>query len=588
MLKVLGRKLSHESGTRAIVAGGALLLLALDVLVYRLLCMPSPRTAEIQTAEYLFILLASLALIAFYTVAEGRLPFHRTLSSLFVMPLLAMLLSACVYKLGMHQFGGWDEGLLVHVAALYINGCHPYSYFQCSMPPFFMAGIRCGVMLLGMKWASFAMLAAVFTGVTSLWIYGLLRLSSFPAHWAVAVAVGVEMSTMVVSPFWWFNNASAVSVVLIFLSALACSQRPRTLLPWASLALALALILTSKPNVYPASLVMLVLLALRERWQWAKVFGASVTGMVLAWLICNLAWMPISELWTSYREIGKLRGSPLLLLPFREMQRPEREFQAMLIAASLLCVCTLLVAAIRRVPNIGLIAALSSIAILTAFESALTNSEIKTSDLSAVLAVTAVLCLRPWTADVPSFFRRRAFAVMLSVFLVMSGFFAATHLRINAIGPGMYYEPLPTRTIRSGFFSGLQAGPRLQRVLAQTDEVMSSIAPRTVFFGPRLEFGYAIYNQKPPAGMPLLWDPGNLFSRERLPGLLRAFQQDDADLLLFLKNDYTRMETVSAYILKSDTYERIDKFSELTVFIRKRYVPVSSIDVSSRAKRVQE
>jgi hypothetical protein len=165
----------------------------------------------------------------------------------------------------------------------------------------------------------------------------------------------------------------------------------------------------------------------------------------------------------------------------------------------------------------------------------------------------------------------------------MSAFFCATHLRIHLIGEGMYYELLPTRTIQSGFFSGLQAGPRLQRVLSQSGEVLSRYPAKAVFFGPRMEFEYAVFNKPLMPGMPLLWDTDTLFSRDRILHLLLTFQQEDPDLLIFLKDDYTRMEAVGFYISHTPTYQRIDSFGELTVYVRRKEVPISYVQAFRKA-----
>jgi hypothetical protein len=118
-----------------------------------------------------------------------------------------------------------------------------------------------------------------------------------------------------------------------------------------------------------------------------------------------------------------------------------------------------------------------------------------------------MLCLRPWQLPEPTANGKAALAGLLSMFLVMAGFFSVTHLRILGVGEYKYYEPLPTRTIQSGFFAGLEAAPHLQRVLAQSAEALSRYPQQLVFFGPRMEFAYAVFNQPLMRGMPLLWDP---------------------------------------------------------------------------------
>jgi hypothetical protein len=412
-----------------------------------------------------------------------------------------------------------------------------------------------------------------------LWIFALLRTIAVPSQWALAVTVCVEVSTMLMVPFWWFNNSSAVSVVLLFLSVLACLQQPKPWLPWLSLSLSLAMVLASKPNDLPACLMVLVLLVAKENWQRARTLLASTGALGFFWLLCYAAQMPLRELLRSYVEIGKLRGSPLLMLPIHEMSWPEKDFQAIFLLLTILCLVALLATSARRQPGHWRLFAVCAIAGLTSMEMAFTNSEFKTLDLSPILMAAAFLCLRPWESKEPSAYRKSALAGLLSVFFIMSGLFAVIHLRILGIGEGLFYEPYPTQTIHSGFFAGLEAGPRLQRVLSQTDGVLSRYPSQKVFFGPRLEFEYAAFNKTATEGMPLLWDAGNMFSPNRLPGFLLTFQQQDPDLLIFLKDEYIRMGPVGFYIKNTATYQRIDTFSELTVYVRQKEVPITLIRI---------
>jgi len=578
MLELRSRKGRREWDAAAwLRIAGVAAIAAIASLWFRSSHLVMPRSSAMQAAEYIFVICASLTVFALYAALTDHWRLHRFLESPGLIFPCAALLAGFVYRLGMHQFGGWDEGLLVHAGSYYAQGFKPYLDYPCSMPPLFMAGIRCGVKLLGLKWTSFTLIAAAFTALTALWIFCLLRLAGVARHWALLITIGAELSTMAVTPFWWFNTSSAVSVVLLFLSVLSCLQRSKLLLPWISLAISLAMVVASKPNDLPAALMVLALLATRDRWQWTRTFLACAGAAVCFLLLCYAARMPPLELLHSYEEIGKLRGSPFLMLPFREMAQPEREFQILFILLTLLCFVAVLVVSAKRRPKGWALVAICAIAGLTSMEMACTNSESKTSDLCVVFVAAAVLCLHPWQTQQVSRRRKTVLAGWLSVFLVMAAFFSLIHLRTLMIGEGMFYEPLPTGTIRSGFFAGLEAGPRLQRVLAQSGEVLSRFPSQRVFFGPRMEFEYAVFDRPVTPKMPLLWDPGNLYPRDRSLDLLLAFQQVDPDLVILLKDDFTRMELVGFYLKHSTTYQLDDDFSELTVYLRRREIPVNYV-----------
>ena len=559
----------------AIRIAAAATAIAVAALFFRASLLPMVLLDAVRIAEYVFILCTAIALTALYAGFAERLRLHRVFKIPGLILISAALLFCGVYKLGMHQFGAWDEDLLVHAGTYYAQGFKPYIGFDCTMPPFFMACVRCGVKLLGLQWSSFTLIAATFSALTSLWIFALLRRCAIPSHWALAITIGAEMSTMLVIPFWWYNNSSSVAVVLLCLSVLACLYPQKSLLPWVSLSLSLAMVITSKPNIATACLMPLVLLATKDKVQWAKIVAASAGALGIARLICFVAQMPPIAVLHSYAEVAKLRGTPFLLL--REMRWPEQQFQIFFIVVSAICFAAPLAIALKRRSIPWPLLAVCTIAALTSFAMAVTNSEMKSSDLSPLLVAAAVLWLQPWEKMQPGAGRKTVLVGLLSLFMVMSSFYGVIHLRILNIGPGMYYEPLQTQTIQSGFFAGLEAGPRLQRVLAQTSEVLSMYPSQRVFFGPRMEFAYAAFKKPLAPGMPLVWDAGNLFAAKRLPQFLLTFQQRDPDLLIFLKDDYTRMGLVATYIETAETYRHTDQFNELTVYVRNRSIPVTYI-----------
>jgi hypothetical protein len=535
------------------------------------------RLPAVVIAEYMFIMFAAIALVSLYAGFAERSSRRKFFEFPGLIWPAAALLFCGVYKLGMHQYGGWDEDLLVHAGTYYAQDLKPYIDFPCTMPPLFMACTRFAVELLGLRWSSFTLISATFSTFTSLWIFALLRRCSMPRQWALVVTIAVEMSTMLAIPFWWYNNSSSIVVVLLFLSVLACLQQQESLLPWISLSLSLAMVLTSKPNIAPACLMPLALLVTKDKAQWVKALSACVGALGLAALICFAAQMPPPVVLHSYVEVAKLRGEPFLLL--REMGWPEKQFQILFIFATAYCFAVPLAICLKRNARHWPVLAVCTIAALTSLGMASTNSEMKTSDLTPLLVAAAILYIRPWDEPQANPGGRAVLVGLLSVFIAMSGLDSVIHLRIHNIGPRMYYEPLPTQTIQSGFFSGLEAGPRLQRVLSQTGKALSLIPAQRVFFGPRMEFGYAAFGKPVTPGMPLVWDAGNLFSPQRLPQFLLNFQQRDPDLLIFLRGDYTGMGLVGSYIRITETYQRVDSFSELDVYVRRKDVPIASIRV---------
>jgi hypothetical protein len=198
-----------------------------------------------------------------------------------------------------------------------------------------------------------------------------------------------------------------------------------------------------------------------------------------------------------------------------------------------------------------------------------TNGELKTCDTMPLVIALAVVAFRPWSKRRIDGIGRAATVMVTVFFLVLSGYWSVTRERVRGIGEGTFFENVPAQTIQTGFLRGLHSGPRLIAVLRQIDRVLDRYPSNKVFFGPRMEFSYAVYRRDPPRGLPVWWDPGASFAVSDMPPVLRALENDDFDLMVFLKDDRTRMP-LAALQRKLSGYEQVSGFSELDVYIRRK------------------
>ena len=85
---------------------------------------------------------------------------------------------------------------------------------------------------------------------------------------------------------------------------------------------------------------------------------------------------------------------------------------------------------------------------------------------------------------------------------------------------------------------------------------------------PRMDFSYAAFNTESLRGIPIRWHPGSSFAVNDVAQVCRALQEADFELMIFLKNDFTRMPL---FILeqKLKAYDRVNGLSDLDVFVRR-------------------
>lgn len=545
--------------------------LGVFALWYRHHLMPVWRNALEQTADYVAALCLSAAAILLCELIGWRVPALPRMCVRWWYVFALAGLFAAVYWSGMQQFGGYDEGLVANAAAYYAQGDKPGVDYQSSMPPLFMAGIHLVQMTWGLRWAGFAALLAAFAVLTCSWSFLLFRAIGVQMRWAMALSACIQVCTSFVAPFWWYNNTSSLAVILLFLSVLVCLNESAHVFCWISLSVSLAMVLASKPNSLPACLMVASIFPVSSRRCKLKALASVGCALGIAYGICAVAAISPSVLFGAYAEVAKLRGSPLAMVAIEQQDQPERTYLVVLICFLLLITADLM---IRRMPSTlegwKRFSAVV-VCVLVAIDMVLSNSEFPATNLVVLLVVVSLLCLFPWDSTISSESHRRLLAKLVIVFVVFSTYFGVTHVRILTIGEESFYEPLPTVRIDSGFFAGMQASPRLSRLQNEVAAVLQVHSARTVFFGPRIDFEYAAFHRHVPDGLPLSWATGHLYSEDRLPDFLAALRKGDPDLLVFLKDDYTRMGLVADYIQSSPDYWRIDQFQDLTVYVRKRH-----------------
>ena len=547
---------------------------AAAALALRSFLEPSRRDGRTVLLEYAFVVFSAIALNYLTGQSFIRERIRSLLDVKWLIFIFAALLAVWSYRLGMYQFGGYDEGFLVNLAYHYLHGYKPITDYPSTMPPLFMAGIRTVVLVLPFRWASLVMFSSLFGAVTALWFYGLFIMLRVPSHWALSLTTAIELSTMFVLPFWWYNNCTSISVLLLVVSVVCCLQSPRNTLAWVSLAISLGMTTSAKPNVALVCLTPCVLLVSRDRAQWLRAAVAFLGAISVAWIIFSVAQMPPLALLRSYREVSGSRGNPLQMYAFQQFQPWEALILAFFAGFLLILYFDFFAKVAKRSLQSRqwrLLLAVSFLTALTAFEMVCTNGETKNVDLIVLYGALVLLLLRV-PSEKPIEPDGRSVLLTLTIFFaIWSGFFGIIHLRILTIGEGLFYQPLPTQRIQSGFLVGLDAGPRLLEIQKQVSDVLAKHPGSKVFFGPRLEFEAAVFGKELIPGLPVQWEPGSQYPASRTPVLLENLKRQDPDLLIFLKRDFTRMYSVGDYIREAPIYRAVlNEYPDLEIYIRQR------------------
>lgn len=469
--------------------------------------------------------------------------------------LVLLVLATSVYLVFMLQsrFGGYDLSPLIDSGWRVLSGQRPNRDFICTFPPVLYLGAALAFRLFGVHWLSLSLVSVCYTlGLTFL---GLRLLSLLGGSLSEARVLGLSFAfaaleflpTLVVGHPWhssWGEDAALYAILATF--AVAISSTPegafrRELL--VHLGLAEFLLLLGKPNTaLPTFGLCMLVLSLRP--QRVRNLLYPLAGALF--FSCVALFLVGTNLLTTYRVYfhlstrlgtGDSRFAELFSNPMVPGGLPDLA-TSLAALPSLFFILVLGFRALRSrdLAWVGVLALGSSLVTLLGLG---TNVEFHLVDLPCLILGAALL------GAALSLKHRQFFAGGLAqslLSLVVIGFFhAQTRSRMEAVGVWGRDSCGPQISRRDRFFGRFSACAGLFTVLSETDAALSENASKRVFFGPRMEFLYARDGISSPIGLPLWWHPGSSYPEKDTATVVREWEADRFDLLLFPHNDRTRV-----------------------------------------------
>ncbi|MDX1948712.1 MAG: hypothetical protein SFU86_25210 [Pirellulaceae bacterium] len=500
--------------------------------------------------------------------------------------------------LGGVQFGGMDGGVLSNAAWMTYLGYRPYADFDTQCPPFYFIAGWLAFALFGVRWMSLVYFAALFASITFGWHWLLLRRLPLELGWRLAIALATQALTLV--PIGWghYNQLTAIAAALFLTAALGWTARPPDWRGWLHLTFATALLSLMKPNV--AGLLIACafpIVAAQRGWFWKSCASLVVAaGMAIA-CMSIFGMSPVdmlrSYLGTGNRLANRENFANCLYLTGPVESGPTLCATVPLVIA-LLCLSVAAFANRDWLRRYWRLMALAWVGFAASFAGMCTNAEHNMVDLPVL--VVGVIALTAWRQ--PAWLAGKwGTASLAFVFagtaqlLLIAGFITVNRTRIHDIGAYKFWEPGATQSIQDPvFFRGVAGGPILRTVLSQVNDVLRVTDDKntTIYFGPRMDFGYAAYGIEPPRGLPLWWTGLGEVSTAVQMEQVRRFQQLDPKVCIFLVDDYTWMPSALLEHLR-DNYD-LYQTGLLSVHIRKgpwRAVPVKKVEGPGSAIRKQ-
>jgi hypothetical protein len=139
--------------------------------------------------------------------------------------------------------------------------------------------------------------------------------------------------------------------------------------------------------------------------------------------------------------------------------------------------------------------------------------------------------------------------------------------RIQSIGPVQFFEWDDSRhTIAGGFFKGVHCGDVFDELLKEVAEVVHQNPSSTLWFGPRMQWGYAAFDKPSPLHEPVIWDPLTMFDNAHEQFYFNIFLKNRSQVLILFKNDVTNYSQDEVHLLEQ--YYAIDQSFPLLTILR--------------------
>ncbi len=486
----------------------------------------------------------------------------------------ALCAAAFAYYGGMRQLGGFDHSILVDTGWRLFRGQRPFHDFPSTTPIGFALGAQLAFQGFGVSWKALTLFNAIFCASALLWTCGLsLRIFLGQPLLAFVLALCINCMALLVVCFWWYNPITLATAIVFVLSSVHWLLHPRSFAAIASCFFSALLLSMMKANTAGILLVgssLTLLFSTEHRRAAFTVFAAAFLAFLLILWTMGISLPALLAGYTAVASRGVGFGQSFSDVIGREIWLSVAGLAAMLLP---LLVAGYLRSGWRmpnRIQSLGVVSLIGGIIAFFA------DGELKLVELSLIFLSTVLLVSR--RVDTPgkpsSLFIPRAWAAYLillgTIFASVALGQGVTRHRVMTTGPGRFFEyKIVEAPIASGFFGGLRSGPILRASLSEIEQLLASAgAPKRIYFGPRMQWGYAACGIDSPSGQPVWWHPGVAFDAKKEPVYLERWMDRKFDVLVFYKDDHTYFSPEFLELIAGN-YNRDDQYSALTAYRRK-------------------
>jgi hypothetical protein len=456
-----------------------------------------------------------------------------------------MLSAGFALHVGFSQLGGYDLSPLIDAGWRFEQGQRPGPDYISTLPNLYLVWIKLS-RLFPSGWGALIWVNIVATASTLAVLMIVQPAASRDLHWTVCTSIICCLPLIYTNHLWHSTLSQLAAIAHVAALCRAITDGSPSLRSHGVVGLTAGLVAIAKQNMAVPLLAVTVVFLWFVRTHHRRWLIGSVVGGMAAAPIVSAAWLGQSprDLFYAYWAVrGRSRLDPAML--WQSAQLPTNYPVLALGVIAAWAAGMFLYRSRRRLPpGVWLQASCfmaALVPLLTDWDAKLNNAPFPLFLIGMLVTQERILLQRNGAAGAPwhlAPLRRSFTGVLLGLGL------AAVHggwvrERMRAVGP--FFESTSGHIVAHGYFKDLRVGPHFERLLAELDAVGRAYPHSATFFGPRLEFGYQVLRRQSPRGLPLWWHPGSSFALADSAAVLEAFRRSTFALLVFVRDDRTRM-----------------------------------------------
>lgn len=451
------------------------------------------------------------------------------------------------------QLGGYDLSPLIDLHWRLSNGEIPQVDFINTLPYAVILLVK------SVSWGELSWLDLTYINIIAVFfVYVLIvicgRSQSF-SHWYWLAALSLSLPLIYTNHLWHSSISQYLAMFFFMATYVALDKRALSFLDYFMIFFSAGLLVTSKQNIAaPILLSAIVFFALpsQNKKVILVIFLGSIIGLFIWSIVLDQPLDSFIYIYTSV--LGRAKTELAMYLAFANVKTHWIAMPLMLYLSYVFYRSSQNFSLSHRL-FLYMFAGISLIPILTDWDTKWNN-----------LSLPIFIALSAYSKYASSSKKKhQQFALMLSVIVLYAtaGFGGFMRERMRHVGP--FYQLPAEIELREGYFEGLYVGTNLAVLIEELHHVKNNWPEANIYFGPRIEFAYLETQTPSPSGFPLWFHPGTSFATEDTDRVIQNFQNANFDVLVFAKNDRTRLPTeivefVELFYTLDQQYDAADVF----------------------------